>query len=215
MTPARLRILAFCVMSYLALLVAARTLKYVTTDTAVFDTLFREKYATHLPVILAHGAAAIAALVIGPAQFVPALRRRWPRIHRVLGRAYMLAILVAAPTGLLMGTMAEGGAVARAAFCSMATLWLATALLAFDTARKRRIPEHRAWMIRNYALTFGAVTLRVYLNALQSAGLDFETIYPWVAWAAWVPNLVVAELLARRAAESTRATAGVIASAPA
>lgn len=48
-------------------------------------------------------------------------------------------------------------------------------------------------MGRNVALTFAAVTLRLYLGPLMALGVPFELAYPAVAWLCWVPNLVVAE----------------------
>ena len=42
------------------------------------------------------------------------------------------------------------------------------------TARARRFDEHRRWMIRSFALTFAAVTLRLYLPLGMMAGLSFN-----------------------------------------
>ncbi len=53
-------------------------------------------------------------------------------------------------------------------------------------------------MIRNFALTFAAVTLRVQLGACAAAGLTFESFYPLLAWTSWLPNLIAAEWIARR-----------------
>ena len=58
-------------------------------------------------------------------------------------------------------------------------------------------------MVRNFAATFAAVTLRLWMPLLIiAAHLPFSVAYPLVAWLAWVPNLVLAELgiryLARR-----------------
>lgn len=50
-------------------------------------------------------------------------------------------------------------------------------------------------MIRSFALTFGAVTLRIYIPASQIAGIPFALAYSAISWLAWVPNLLVAELL--------------------
>ncbi len=50
-------------------------------------------------------------------------------------------------------------------------------------------------MIRNFALTFAAVTPRLWLPACVASGLPFEIAYPAIAWVCWLPNLVVAELL--------------------
>ncbi len=56
----------------------------------------------------------------------------------------------------------------------------------------------RVWMIRSYALTFAAVTLRIWLPLSQVAGLPFAQAYPAIAWFCWVPNLIVVEWLILR-----------------
>jgi hypothetical protein len=53
-------------------------------------------------------------------------------------------------------------------------------------------------MVRNFALTFAAVTLRLYLPASMAAGIAFELAYPVIAWLCWVPNVVLAEVLFNR-----------------
>jgi hypothetical protein len=53
-------------------------------------------------------------------------------------------------------------------------------------------------MIRSYALTLAAVTLRLWLPLSQVAGIDFMTAYVAIAWLCWVPNLLVAEWFLRR-----------------
>jgi hypothetical protein len=50
-------------------------------------------------------------------------------------------------------------------------------------------------MVRNFALTFAAVTLRLYLGVFMAAGARFEDVYPLLAWLCWVPNLLLAEWL--------------------
>jgi uncharacterized membrane protein len=51
-------------------------------------------------------------------------------------------------------------------------------------------------MMRSYALTFAAVTLRIYLGlGVPIAGIPFEQVYTFSAWASWVVNLLVVEWL--------------------
>ena len=85
----------------------------------------------------------------------------------------------------------------RAGFTALAIAWLMTGALAFARARQRRFNEHRAWMMRNYSLTFAAATVRL-------AGLPFLVLTrdPVVAitctfWS-WILNLVVVEWIIRR-----------------
>lgn len=53
-------------------------------------------------------------------------------------------------------------------------------------------------MVRNFALAFAAVILRLWLPAAVAAGVPFELAYPAVAWLCWVPNLLLAERLFNR-----------------
>ncbi len=70
---------------------------------------------------------------------------------------------------------------------------------AYAAIRARDIELHRRWMVRNFALTFAAVTLRLWLPASVVSGIPFEAAYPVIAWLCWVPNLLAAELLLRPA----------------
>ena len=62
-----------------------------------------------------------------------------------------------------------------------------------------RFVEHRAWMIRSFALTFAAVTLRLYLPVSFLLELNFADVYRATSFLSWVPNLLVAELYLRKA----------------
>mgnify|MGYP001206114726 CR=1 FL=1 len=55
------------------------------------------------------------------------------------------------------------------------------------------IDAHKVWMIRNFSLTFGAVTLRLYMGLFSAFYVDPSEAFQAVAWLAWVPNLIVVE----------------------
>ena len=63
-------------------------------------------------------------------------------------------------------------------------------------------------MIRSYALTLAAVTLRIYVPVGLALGVPFADAYQAISWLCWVPNLVVAEwfVLRRRAATAAVAS---------
>lgn len=183
---------------WLAFLTLFHNVKFITTNMTLFDPEFREKYTIHWHLVMTHGVSAMVALALGPWQFIEALRKRWRSVHRIMGRVYILAIFFAAPTGFFMGLMAYGGILSSSAFSVFSTLWLVTAYLGYRTARNRKFADHRVWMIRSYALTFGAVVLRVQLNLLQDLGFAFEDIYPYMAWSSWVPSVLVGEAIIRK-----------------
>src|SRR5262245_13865898 len=50
--------------------------------------------------LLIHGLAGAAALLVGPLQFSTSLRQRYLQAHRLVGRCYVGAVIVAAPTAI-------------------------------------------------------------------------------------------------------------------
>ncbi len=141
------------------------------------------------------------ALLLGGFQFSVALRTQRPNVHRLLGRIYLLAVFAAGFAGLALATNAHGGPSARIGFGMLALLWLGTGMAAWRAILRRDIDAHQRWMVRSFALTFGAVMLRLQLPVLQIGfGASFDDAYRTVAWLAWVPNLLFAEwFLLRRA----------------
>lgn len=139
-----------------------------------------------------HVLCSAIALAIGPFQFFESVRRRH-LIHRTLGFIYFAAVLVGGVAGLAMAMIAYGGFVARVGFGLGAILWLYTAGCALVTIRKRNFVDHEIWATRCFALTFAAVSLRVYLGLFFKLGLNFNDFYPSLGWISWVPNLIFVE----------------------
>jgi uncharacterized membrane protein len=152
-----------------------------------------------------HFAAGGVALAVGVLQFITRLRLRRPAMHRWAGRIYVIAVLGSGSAGLVLAIQTSAGSIAAVGFGALAVLWLATTLQAYRAIRARQVAQHRVWMMRSFALTLAAVTLRFYLPMSQIAGLSFTIAYPVIAWLCWVPNLALAELLSRRTASSVAA----------
>ena len=149
-------------------------------------------------VLYVHVFASLVALALGPLQFAASLRARHPRLHRNSGRLYLLGVFVGGGAGLLLAFFAQGAWVAKAGFAALAVCWLHTAIRALVAILAGDVVAHRRWMVRNFALTFAAVTLRLYLPAAMVSGVPFEAAYPAIAWLCWVPNLLAAEALFNR-----------------
>jgi len=150
------------------------------------------------PWLDAHIAGAATALLIGPIQFVPRIRKQRV-VHRRLGRIYVVGCLVGGVGGLILAFGSTAGPIATVGFGSLAVIWITANVQGWRSARARRFDAHRAWMIRSFALTFAAVTLRLYLPLLPLLGVSFLDGYRAVSFLAWVPNLALAELYIRGA----------------
>ena len=138
------------------------------------------------------------ALILGPWQFLPALRRKVPVVHRWVGRLYVLSCLVSGCAALVLSRQTITGLDSQIGFVLLATLWLITTLIGWKRARDRDFVAHRQWMIRSFALTLAAVTLRFYLPLSQVLEIPFQVAYPIISYACWVPNILVAEWMIRR-----------------
>ena len=154
---------------------------------------------------LSHFGGCALALAIGGFQLHPGLRKRFTSVHRWMGRLYVIGVLVGGCGGLYMAWFANGGFTGKLGFALLAIAWLGTTACGYACIRSGKTNAHRRWMIRSFALTFAAVTLRLYIPASQMAGIPFDAAYPVIAWLCWVPNLVVAELFARRLPSTRRA----------
>lgn len=149
---------------------------------------------------LAHIAAAPIALAIAVFQLMPRLRARRIGLHRWMGRTYAVAIAFGGVGALVMAPSAHGGPVAVMGFGLLAVLWLGVTAAGVLAARAGNLAQHRRWMIRSFALTFAAVTLRLELFPMIAAGMEYVDAIRILSWLAWVPNLLVAEWVLMRAA---------------
>ncbi len=156
---------------------------------------FRE----HFPLLEAHIAGGAVALIIGPAQFSDRLLRWSSSFHRWLGRVYLSAVCVGSLAGFGLAFFSMGGWPAHLGFGVLAILWFGTGFVAYQSAREGHIFTHQRWTVRNYALTFAAVTLRLELLLLMfGMHISFSSSYIAVSWLCWVPNLAVAEFIVPR-----------------
>ena len=147
-----------------------------------------------------HVYASMWVLLAGFTQFSSEIRDFYPRIHRAMGYIYLTdVLLITGPAGLLMGIYANGGITSKISFVTLAIGWITFTAIALIKAQKGDWTSHRDFMIRSYALTLSAVTLRAWKWAItNSVELPPMDVYRTVAWLGWVPNILVAELIIRR-----------------
>lgn len=150
-----------------------------------------------VPWLVVHVAGAVIALLVGSLQFLPGLRRGTRKPHRWTGRVYVAGCLIGGVAGLILAPGSFAGPIATAGFGTLAVLWIGFTLLGWRAATQGRFDAHRRWMIRSWALTLAAVTLRIYLPTVMVLDLPFLPSYRAISFLCWVPNLLLAEVWLR------------------
>jgi uncharacterized membrane protein len=156
--------------------------------------------------LIAHVGFASTALLTGVVQFSGLLHRSRPRLHRRIGRVYAISCLIGAVTGVVLALGSSAGPIASVGFGALGIIWFHATWMGWQRARAGRIASHRRWMIRSWALTLAAVTLRIYIPLFEISGLPELPSYRAISFLCWVPNLLLAEYLLRRGAEGAQSS---------
>jgi uncharacterized membrane protein len=128
----------------------------LVTDYPMYH-VYRLQVIADRGLLIPHTLAGIFALLIGPINFSSRIRQRYLKLHRVLGRVYVVSVFVGAITGVALASGRPG----FPGTCGQAAAWVVCTTAAFITARNRQVVQHRQWMARSYAVTFTFVSSRV------------------------------------------------------
>ena len=144
----------------------SREVKYYTLNQETLGRFFEIRWW-----LVGHLTGGILALLIGPFQFWEKFRIRNLKLHRLLGKIYLVAILVAT----LCSTYMAWTSALKIHFSwalslqVLAAAWLVTIFMAYRAIRLRRVQRHREWMIRSYLVTFGFVSFRFINDTMAAA----------------------------------------------
>lgn len=176
------------------------TLQYLPVNLDVAFLRIKQDYIQLIHYQIAffiHVFSALLVLLAGFTQFSRKIRTNYFWLHQWSGWLYAgITILLAAPSGFIIGLYANGGWLSQLAFCLLAVFWWFFTIIAIWKAKLGDINAHQRWMLRSFALAMSAITLRAWKYVLVSLfhprPMD---VYRWVAWLSWVVNLVIIEII--------------------
>jgi uncharacterized membrane protein len=147
--------------------------------------------------LLPHGLAGACALILGPMQFSDRLRKRFTKVHRVVGRFYVAGVFCAAPLGVYIQYFEEGmggGRTFSFAAAVDATLWITTTAVALAFILKGNVQQHRQWMTRSYAVAIVFLEVRVVggITGWESLG---ERVNEAIVWGCLSFSLLLADFV--------------------
>jgi len=146
-----------------------------------------------------HIISAVIYSILGAFQFLPSIRRNYPKWHRSAGRVLVGAGIVSAGTGLWMTHNYPipdnlQGMLLYAVRIFVGLSMSAYILLGLSSVLKKRIAQHQVWMIRAYALGLGAGTqVLIAIPWLLTVGEPSGIARDILMTAAWIINVVVGE----------------------
>lgn len=194
-----LRALLWCLLVfYCSVLMLLITLPYLSFKLNI-DFLVTKQSIIHLKhwryAFYFHILTSVFVLLAGATQFSAYFLRRFRKAHRLIGKMYVFIILfVSGPAALVMSWYANGTVLAKSSFVLLSFLWILFTALAFYFALKKNFARHRNFMIRSYALTLSAITLRLYALLIPHfMHINGRDEYALISWASWTLNLLVAE----------------------
>jgi uncharacterized membrane protein len=196
------KIIRYALLLFFTLLMIRITLPYLSLDTDV-KFLKIKQWIIHNPfwrtAFFIHVFSSIFLLVAGFTQFYDPLRQ-FSTVHRMVGKIYIaIIVFISSPAGFVMALYANGGIPSKIAFSILSILWIFYTAKAWIEIRKRNFIGHGNFMLRSYALTLSALTLRAwkYIIVLIFHPHPMDG-YMIVAWLGWIPNLLIAEWLIRK-----------------
>lgn len=195
-----LRIILYLIYTFFCFLMVKITLQYFPINFDVAFLRIKQQYIhlTHYKLTFyTHVIFAIFSLIAGFTQFSKTIRKRYSKIHKNFGWLYIVTVLIfAAPSGFIIGIYANGGILSQIAFCLLAVLWFWFTFKALKAIVNKNYKVHQTFMIRSFALTLSAITLRLWKYLIvyffEPRPMD---VYQIVAWLGWVLNLILAEVI--------------------
>ncbi|MEZ4800610.1 MAG: DUF2306 domain-containing protein [Flavobacteriales bacterium] len=145
-----------------------------------------------------HLFTAIFPLVLGPFQFIPTIRKKYPAFHKRIGKIYLVGSLLGSLSALYLGmTIDLEGSILSITL--LAITWLFMVVAAWITARRKNFKSHRLFAIRTYVLALVFIFLRL-LGDLPQEKLFFYIKSPEIRdatleWASWIIPLLILELM--------------------
>lgn len=164
-------------------------------------TIYTPKFKPFTPFIIIHVLGGMIALLIGPFQFFPAIRKNYSRLHRIIGKIYLLCVLFSGTASVYLAVfdsiLEKGEFTFGTGVLGLALAWFITTGMAFWAIKKKNYIQHQEWMIRSYVVTSGFTAFRLIFKITFMVG-NFPYLNELggvTAWACWSLPLLITEFI--------------------
>lgn len=110
--------------------------------------------------VVMHLVGGTLALFLGPIQFWKYFRNKYLSLHRLLGKIYMIGVVLAGLSALRLSIISSCQP-CRVSLFTLATLALLATAFAWKSIKAKNIKAHQQFMIRSFICIFSFVAVRI------------------------------------------------------
>lgn len=158
---------------------------------------FDAEFDRHPLLTLIHILPGTLFMISGPLQFMPGIRARHPRFHKLSGRIYIASAYIVGISALVLSFVLSpiGGINQAAATILFAILFLVSLSKAWWHILHRRIALHREWMIRAFSIGLAIGTIRpIMVLFFAFSGLPPQVFFGTAFWIGFTLHTLAAEI---------------------
>ena len=150
-----------------------------------------------LNVMYVHVAFACLAMASGLVNFSNRIFEKSRRFHRINGYVYIVSVVLVVLTSGYMAPYATGGKISSMGFNALNIIWLFITITALIQIKRKRMIQHRNWMIRSYAFCFTNMLIHLITSLFyQGFGFIYATsytigIYGSIALLLAIPEIII------------------------
>ncbi|HZC66454.1 MAG TPA: DUF2306 domain-containing protein [Candidatus Dormibacteraeota bacterium] len=159
-----------------------------------------EVFAAHPRLTLIHIIPGVLFMLLGPFQFSRAIRRKYPKWHRINGRIFVICAYIVGISALVMSVAMPSisGVNQAVATTLFGILFLIALTKAFRHILRGEILQHREWMIRAYAVGLAVATIRpivgFFFATSSLTGLTPREFFGTAFWLGFTVQTIAAEI---------------------
>ncbi len=154
-------------------------------------------FAKHPAITFLHILPGLLFMTLGPWQFIPGIRNKHIRFHRISGTVFIIASYVVGISALCMPfiMMPIGGVNEAAGSILFALFFLIALSRAWWYILKGNQTLHREWMIRAFAIGLAVSTIRPIIGLFFGfSRLSPHVFFGTAFWIGFTLHLIVAEI---------------------
>ena len=152
-------------------------------------------FATHRPTGFLHVVPGLVMVALMPIQASRRLRQKFPSLHRIGGRLFVLVGLSICVSAVVMNIRfpVVGGLLKQTVIYAMCVAQLATLAMGVRAIRRRDVSGHRRWMVRAMGVALSAGSAGIFVVPIYLLGEVTDLVVGVGRWMGFLGTVVVVE----------------------